>query len=320
MQQGLVLHYTLHPDGAHLVRVLGDTPCPVLPGTLGGAPLVRIGAYAFSASSSKAVADGPQLEERVGPAPASAAPLCGDFLQGVTLPDSVQVLDHAAFYNCHKLEYLNMGPGITGAGSDLFSNCRALHTLVVRADPDQPTGLRRVINTLQGDISVYFMPRDRVLAGLRYPEFWEELEENAPAHIFQRGIRGRGYHYRQCFADEVLNFAEFDHVFPMALPEEEPGVLAGLALSRIRWPWGLAPGAAEQYRAYLREHGECAARALIQVRDLEGLEFLCGLDLLSPQAVQQALALARSQGAAQAAAVLTRSQGTAPAGKKTYEF
>lgn len=42
MENGLILEYTLHPDGAHLVRALGETPCPALPDTLGGLPLVQL--------------------------------------------------------------------------------------------------------------------------------------------------------------------------------------------------------------------------------------------------------------------------------------
>lgn len=317
MQQGLILHYTLHPDGAHLVRVLGDTPSPVLPDTLGGAPLTQIGSYAFSASSQKAVAQGAQLEEQIGQAPASAVPLCGDFLQSVTLPDTVQVLGNAAFYNCRKLEHISMGVCITAVGSDLFSNCRALHRLELRAAPDAPTGLRRVINALSGDVLVQMKWQGQVLAGLRYPEFWEELEENAPAHIFQRGIRGRGYHYRQCFAEEAVNFAEFDRVFPMAVPEEEPSVLAGLALARLRWPWALGQEADAQYRAFLAAHGALAARDLIAAQDLEGLQVLCDLQVMSPVGREEALEFARAKGAAQAAALLARV--AAPA-KKSYDF
>ncbi len=320
MQQGLVLHYTLHPDGAHLVRVLGDTPCPVLPETLGGVPITQIGAYAFSASSQKAVADGEQLEEICGPAPAAAAPLCGAFLEGVVLPDSVRVLGNAAFYNCRNLQSLEIGPDISGVGSDMFTNCRSLHRLVIRAMPDQSTGLRRVINALSEDIEVQFRQNGTTLAGLRYPEFWEQLEENAPAHIFQRGIQGRGYHYRQCFADEALNFSEFDGVFSMAVAEEDPAVMVGLAFDRLRWPWALSAEAKERYCDYLRQHGGLAACNLIHQQDLNGLEMLCGMDVLSADAVADALALARKQGAAQAAAILTRSNAPAAAAPKTYEF
>lgn len=321
MAQGLILHYTLHPDGAHLVRVLGDTPCPVLPDELGGAPLVQIGAYAFSASSQKAVPQGPLLVQQAGPAPAAAVPLCGAFLQSVALPGTVQVLGNGAFYNCRALHTLQLGPAVCAVGSDLFSNCTALRHLVLQADPAAPTGLRRVVNALAGDVEVLMCWQGAIRAALRYPEYWEELEENVPAHVFQRGIRGRGYHYRQCFAGEVLNFAEYDGVFAVAQAEEDPAVLAGLALGRLRWPYALGEGARRQYLGFLRAHGALAARTLIAGQQLEGLQALCGLGVLEPQALAQALEFARQNNAAQAAALLTRCQGAAgPAAPKQYDF
>lgn len=320
MQQGLILHYTLHPDGAHLVRVLGDTPCPVLPELLNGVPLTQIGAYAFSESSQKAVAQGQQYEQVIGSKPTSAAVLCGNFLQQVVLPDSVQVLGNAAFYNCRNLQTLQIGPNISGVGSDMFTNCRSLHQLVVHANPDQPTGLRRVINALSGDIQVRMYAKQTILAGLRYPEFWEQLEENAPAHIFQRGIQGRGYHYRQCFAGDRLNFTEFDQVFPMAVAEEDPTVMAGLAFDRIRWPWALSEEAKQRYCQYLHCHGARTAQELICQQDLDGLALLCQLNVLDSAALADALAFARKRGAAQAAALLTRCTSPAASAPKNYEF
>lgn len=302
------------------MRVLGDTPCPVLPAVLGGAPLTQIGAYAFSASSQKAVAQGEQYEEVLGAAPASSALVCGEFLKAVVLPDSVQVLGNAAFYNCRNLETLEIGPNISGVGSDMFTNCRSLHQLRVRAMPDQSTGLRRVINALSGDMQVRFCTDQGTMAGLRYPEFWEQLEENAPAHIFQRGIQGRGYHYRQCFAGEILNFSEFDQVFSMAVAEEDPAVMAGLAFDRLRWPWALSTEAEQRYCEYLRCHGGLTAQELIRKQDLDGLKKLCTLEVLSPQAVADALALARKQGAAQAAALLTQSNRPVAPAPKSYDF
>ena len=74
MENGLILEYTLHPDGAHLVRALGETPCPALPDTLGGLPLVQIGDYAFSASQHKVLPKGEVHTAQIG-TPGAPAPL-----------------------------------------------------------------------------------------------------------------------------------------------------------------------------------------------------------------------------------------------------
>ena len=36
-------------------------------------------------------------------------PVCGSFLEEVTLPDSVQVIGSCAFYNCRSLRLLTVG-------------------------------------------------------------------------------------------------------------------------------------------------------------------------------------------------------------------
>ena len=65
-------------------------------------------------------------------------PVCGSFLEEVTLPDSVQVIGSCAFYNCRSLRLLTVGSGGLTVGSDVFLNCFALETLRVQAAPEQP--------------------------------------------------------------------------------------------------------------------------------------------------------------------------------------
>ena len=172
MESGLILEYTLHPDGAHLVRALGETPCPALPDTLGGLPLVQIGDYAFSASQHKVLPKGEVHTAQIGTPPPAAQPLCGNFLQAVRLPQPLQVLGNAAFYNCRKLEQLSFGPQVRSVGSDLFTNCHQLTRFVMRSAPEAPTGLPPLLGALQTDLRLTFAPNGTVLAALRYPEYW----------------------------------------------------------------------------------------------------------------------------------------------------
>ena len=86
MESGLILEYTLHPDGAHLVRALGETPCPALPDTLGGLPLVQIGDYAFSASQHKVLPKGEVHTAQIGtPPPAAQAAFLDPLEHGLSL-------------------------------------------------------------------------------------------------------------------------------------------------------------------------------------------------------------------------------------------
>ena len=93
-------------EGARILRVLGDSPCPVLPGLVAGRPVTEVGPYCFAAR---------EIELRDGSLwPADSTDtheVTGDFLEEAVLPDSVQVLHSAAFYNCHRLRRVEAGPG-----------------------------------------------------------------------------------------------------------------------------------------------------------------------------------------------------------------
>lgn len=321
MEHGLILEYTLHADGAHLVRALGDTPCPVLPDAVEGVPFTQLGAYAFSASQHKIRPAGEVRTACVGDAPAAAQPLCGSFLRQVRLPAGLEVLGNAAFYDCRRLEAITLGAAVRSVGSDLFTNCRSLSRFTVQAAPGDATGLRPVLGSVQNDLRLTFEPEGRVLAALHYPEFWEELEENAPAHLFNRGIHGRGYHYRQCFARGAVDYAEYDSVFEVALAEEDPAMLAALALDRLRWPWALGDAARARYTDYLRGDPVRAAAPLIRADDSEGLRFLCGLGVFTRESLAQAERAAQAAERPQALAVLTAHRRAAfGVKKKTYSF
>ena len=165
------------PGGARLLKVYGDTPCPALPERIGGLPLREIGPYCFA---EKPVPAG-TLTLPAGMDAAQLHAVCGNFVESVTLPDSVHLLDSAAFYNCRSLRRVELGAGIDALGSDLFTNCRTLACLAVRAEPDATTGLRKLLGCVSADVTAEFLDESgRVTAQLFYPEYFELLDENTP--------------------------------------------------------------------------------------------------------------------------------------------
>ena len=94
------------------------------------APSPEVGPYCFAAR---------EIELRDGALwPADSTDtheVTGDFLEEAVLPDSVQVLHSAAFYNCHRLRRVEAGPALESLGSDLFTNCKALRTFALRGRP-----------------------------------------------------------------------------------------------------------------------------------------------------------------------------------------
>lgn len=296
------LYWEPCPGGARLLRLLGDTPCPAVPGTIEGLPVAELGPYCFA---DRPVRPGAR---RTGD---DAHEITGNFVEEVTLPDTVRVLDSAAFYNCRRLRRVTLGPGVEGFGSDLFTNCRQLRTFRLRAAADAPTGLKKLLGAVSADITVELDG-----AQLFYPEYSEFLDENTPAHIFNHSIEGEGYRYRQCFDGSVLRFAEYDAAFPQACVGESEKTLCRIALDRLCIPYALLPEAQGIYSAYLAAHAASAAAPLIARHDTESLQLV--LKLADEESRRQ-IALACSKSGWSEGAALTLG-GQRPRRQKTYDF
>ncbi len=219
MNSSLGILWQAYPGGARILRVFGDSPCPALPVQIEGFPVVEIGPYCFAQNQRSQPADARFWSvDGRGPV-AYPHPIAGDFVQGVTLPAGVRALHNAAFYNCRKLEWLCAGSALESVGS---------------------------------------APGGAVQAKVFYPEYFEFLDENTPAHIFNHSIEGEGYRYRQCFDGSVLRFAEYDAAFPQACVGESEKTLCRIALDRLCIPFALLPEAQGIYSAYLAAHAASA--------------------------------------------------------------
>ena len=288
------------PAGARVLRVLGDTPCPAVPGAVAGLPVVEIGPYCFA---DKPVKPGAQ---RTG---TDTHEITGNFVEEIALPDTVRTIHSAAFYNCRKLRRISLGAGVEALGSDLFTNCRSLQTVVLRAAPDAPTGLKKLLGAISADITVELDG-----ARLFYPEYSEFLDENTPAHIFNHSIEGEGYRMRQCFAPNgAVDYAAFDASFAQACVGESEDKLCRLALGRLVLPFALGDDARADYEFYLTAHPDAAFRLAIDTRDEAALRLLVGLGLSTAGA---AVYCSRAGWSAGAAILLGRAKRV----KKTYDF
>ena len=193
---------------------------------------------------------------------------------------------------------------------------RALDRFILDAAPDAPTGLKKLVAAVSADIGAVFAPGGAVQAKVFYPEYFEFLDENTPAHIFNHSIEGEGYRYRQCFDGSVLRFAEYDAAFPQACVGESEKTLCRIALDRLCSPFALLPEAQGIYSAYLAAHAASAAAPLIARRDTESLQLV--LKLADEESRRQ-IALACSQSGWSEGAALTLG-GQRPRRQKTYDF
>ena len=280
-ENGMMLEVLpLEAGGARLVRVYGQDPCVVLPGSVpapagGSWPITELGDYCFSEKprslpASDAVCryqvddtGAVRLTRAFGQAVGGSArrydfdfdapaadpddlhPVCGSFVEEVTLPDRLQVIGSCAFYNCRKLRLLTVGAEGLTLGSDVFLNCFALETIRVQAEADEATGLFALVNNITEAVRAEFRPAGAAapLAALWYPAYWEDIEET-PAHILLHTFSGQGYHYRQCFLNNKFLPAEYDAIFPQGHDADDANIMAMLCFDRLRWPWQLSETAA----------------------------------------------------------------------------
>ena len=349
----------LQKNTARLTRVYGDAPCAALPASVPGPEggvlaITELGDYCFSekprslpgadafcryevspdGTCTLVQAFGRDLTGRHGrydldfgeepAAPEELHPVCGNFLEEVTLPDSLQVIGSCAFYNCRKLRLLTVGAEGLTLGSDVFLNCFALETIRVQAEADAATGLFALVNNITEAVRAEFRPAGAAapLAALWYPAYWEDIEET-PAHILLHTFSGQGYHYRQCFLNNIFLPAEYDSIFPQGHDADDANVMAMLCFDRLRYPWQLTEAAAGHYRAFLAANTDRVLARLLKAQDNDAVRALIALDVLDKDGFAEASALAAKAGNAAAAALLADAEHKkyAPQPKKQrYDF
>ena len=359
-ENGMMLEVLpLEAGGARLVRVYGQDPCVVLPGSVpapagGSWPITELGDYCFSEKprslpASDAVCryqvddtGAVRLTRAFGQAVGGSArrydfdfdapaadlddlhPVCGSFVEEVTLPDRLQVIGSCAFYNCRKLRLLTVGAEGLTLGSDVFLNCFALETIRVQAEADAATGLFALVNNITEAVRAEFRPAGAAapLAALWYPAYWEDIEET-PAHILLHTFSGQGYHYRQCFLNNKFLPAEYDAIFPQGHDADDANIMAMLCFDRLRCPWQLSETAAGHYRAFLSANTGRVLARLLKAQDTDSIRALLALDVLDKAAFAEGAALAAKAENAVAAALLADAEHkkfAAAKPKRRYDF
>ena len=234
------------------------------------------------------------------------------------------MIGSCAFYNCRSLRLLTVGSGSLIVGSDVFLNCFALETIRVQAAPGDSTGLFALVNNITEAVRVEFRPAGTAapLAALWYPAYWEDIEET-PAHILLHTFSGQGYHYRQCFLNNIFLPAEYDSIFPQGHDADDANVMAMLCFDRLRYPWQLTEAAAGHYRAFLAANTDRVLARLLKAQDLDGIRALLALDVLDKAGFASAAALAAKAENAAAAALLADAEHKKYAPqpqKRRYDF
>ena len=308
-------------DTARLVRVYGDEPCITLPAQVPAAEggvwaVAELGDYCFSEKPRNLPAADALCRYEVNGETVTLTRAFGRDLTGKSRRYDLDFGEGAPEADLH--------PVCGNFLEEVTLNCFALTDLIVRAAPEETTGLFALVNNITEAVrALFWLPdEDAPRAGLWYPAYWEDVEES-PAHILLHTFSGQGYHYRQCFLNGKFLCAEYDAIFPEGHASEDMNIMAMLCFDRLRWPWNLSDAAKTAYREFLTANTGRVITRLLKTQDLDGLKALLALDVLDAAGFAEGAQLAAKADDAAAAALLADAEYAKQAAKpkkKRYDF
>lgn len=302
------IHYRETGDGIEIVRCFGTDGKIELPGMIGGRPVTRAAAYAFSGRKDHEDEDILVCETEEGRIFRQQEQLlAGEAVESVQFPDSMSEIGKYIFYGCRNLEELRFSDSLTEIGSGAFTGCRSLKRLEVRF----LSGSRSCVPDILGDLwqridAAFYGPRGEShgageddayekTAELVFPEHYEEAVENTPARLLFTQHHGSGNNYRQCFYNKEMDYRKYDNLFAVARAQDRVGVLADLIFGRLMYPAELARAAEESYEDYVRGHGEKVAVYLTDTGRMDALREMSRRELWTEAALEAAVERAAAE-------------------------
>ncbi len=304
------IHYRETEDGVEIVRCFGMDGRIELPGMLGGRPVTRAAAYAFSDRKGHEDQDVLVCETEEGRLfRQQERLLAGDAVESVHFPDTMRELGKYIFYGCRNLKKLCFSDCLTEIGSGAYTGCRSLKRLEVRFLNSR----RSCVPDILGDLwqrmdAAFYEPCGRrdnsrgvgrggsreddvfeKTAELVFPEHYEEAVENTPARLLFTQHHGSGNNYRQCFYNKEVDYRKYDALFIVARAQDKVSVLADLIFGRLMYPAELVRTAEEDYEDYVRGHGPKIAVYLTDAGRLDALREMSRRELWTEEAIEAAV-------------------------------
>ena len=203
MQQQAYFVYEKKEQGICILRCYAKESRVVVPEEIEGLPVTEIAPYAFAADMEKEPKN-----------PGELPCICGELLEELVLPGTVERIGRYVFYNCRYFREFTFGANIRYMGAGAFTGCKRLSKLHVRDMGQEKSCLREVLVDLNQTVTVEWLGKDgfQVL----YPAFFEEAVENTPARIIETHTHGVGIQYRNAFRNTQIDWEEYDRLFEIA--------------------------------------------------------------------------------------------------------
>lgn len=298
-------------DGIRILRCFGYDGQVELPDRIGGLAVTELGPYVFSEVVRRQMPGDKYLAEVIGltddrggwkgdlsakdPAcqggdrvcekdlvgvqalPDGMPALRGDVLRWVRLPKGLRKIGAYAFYNCARLERLDIPGSLQDLGAGLFTGCYGVGHLRVYMVPETKSCLKELLAELKQTLRVELLEEDgRLRAKLLFPEYYEESIENTPARILTQEMHGCGHRYRNAFNGTEFQYLAYDKLFPHIQIQEGPQLVTELVLGRLLYPVQLMEDRRQIYEAYAAGHGKEIVKIAEREKDLTLLRAAAG--------------------------------------------
>lgn len=203
--------------------------------------------------------------------------LCGDALRWIRLPKGLRKIGAYAFYNCARLERLDIPGSLQDLGAGLFTGCYGVGHLRVYMVSGKKSCLKELLAELKQTLRVELLEEDgRLRAKLLFPEYYEESIENTPARILTQEMHGCGHRYRNAFNGTEFQYLAYDKLFPHIQVQEGPQLVTELVLGRLLYPVQLMEDRRQIYEAYAAAHGKEIVQIAEREKDLTLLRAAAG--------------------------------------------
>lgn len=217
-------------------------------------------------------------------------------LRAISVPDTVTRLGSHCFYNCRKLKQIALSDAITEVGDGAFKNCEELAAVNMKRITGKSTCLKCIINEINTKLEFTLLYGERTVK-IVFPRYVYDYEANVEARIINQVTYGTGVHYRECVMNgDDIDYASYDHVFEMAVHNDEEKTLRQIARTRLLYPWELGEDAKNTYMAYMEAHLCEEIEELAEREDTDAIKALGEIGLYTKDNIGALLEAAHGTG------------------------
>lgn len=291
-------------DGIAILQAKTYVQQAVLPDTLFGQPVIRLGNRAISAHDWEA--DGESVTLACGSVP-SDAKWDNRSLCSLVLPDTLTEVGDYALQGCSSLTSIELHDRPIRWGACILLGCSALRQILLKRDHPEDCGcMAYFAGELSSELEITVSGPDGPSFRLLFPEYSETEEEFFTDHLdFHYHLSGAGYQYHHAFVNHRLNFYHYDRNWKsfLGMDYSLPSA-ARIAYNRLRWPVQLSERSQALYSQYLKAHASDALTQILLEKDTAGLQFLLHEAPPERSAITAACELAREENATALLALL----------------